>query len=88
MPTDDRTRAAHRWMGALPRDKFDLLLLLFEEMRQKERREGLIAILNEIDRIDDRGLDDPAMGGVYLVEDMIRRRLAGLEARKEIFDGL
>ena len=32
MPNDlDRKAAAHRWMGALPREQFDLLLLLLNE---------------------------------------------------------
>lgn len=41
MADDVAMTAAKRWMGALPRDQFDLLLALVEEAADRARIEGV-----------------------------------------------
>ena len=50
MADAEKLAEAHRWMGRLPRDQFDMLLLLTTEARMSERKETLrdcILIANE-----------------------------------------
>jgi hypothetical protein len=52
--SEARVTQAHRWMGQLPRDQFDLLLILTNEAADRGAREAtapLLAALEEAERL-------------------------------------